>query len=227
MRTAAAAIGATDMDNNLTGLTPALPSVRPDPASDDWRRGLPVLKGELASLRELEPGDAPHLLPLLSAPDVARFISPPPRSLEQFACFIETSRREREAGRYAAFALMPHGHPHAVGVVQLRQVERNFVTAEWGFAMGSPWWGSGLFVDASRLLLEFAFDTVGVHRLEARAAAPNGRCQAAMQKLGAVREGVLRKSLTTADGTRLDQVLWSLLDEDWRQLTANAAVLVH
>jgi RimJ/RimL family protein N-acetyltransferase len=215
------------MDNNLSGVTRASVPVSTNPAGDDWRSGLPVLTGELSTLRELEPGDAAHLLPLLSAPDVARFISPPPRSLEQFGWFIETSRREREAGRYAAFGLVPHGHPSAVGVVQLRQIERNFVTAEWGFAMGSPWWGSGLFVDASRLLLEFAFETVGVHRLEARAAAPNGRCQAAMQKLGAVREGVLRKSLTTADGSRLDQVLWSLLDEDWRQLTATAAVLVH
>jgi RimJ/RimL family protein N-acetyltransferase len=214
------------MEKQLTVVS-RVPASAPADSSGDWRCGLPVLTGELSALREIAPGDAPHLLPLLSAPEVARFISPPPLSLEQFAWFIETSRREREAGRYAAFALVPHGHAHAVGVVQLRQIERNFVTAEWGFAMGSPWWGSGLFVDASRLLLEFAFETVGVHRLEARAAAPNGRCQAAMQKLGAVREGVLRKSLTTADGTRLDQVLWSLLHEDWRQLTASAVVLVH
>ena len=198
-----------------------------EPTPESWRGGLPTLQGALSSLRELEPEDAPNLLPLLSAPDVARFISPPPHSLEQFTWFIETSRREREAGRYAGFALVPRGHHSAVGVVQLRQIERGFVTAEWGFAMGSQWWGSGLFLDASRLLVDFAFNTVGVHRLEARAAAPNARCQAAMQKLGAVREGVLRKSLTTGDGSRLDQVLWSLLDEDWRQLTAPSDVRVH
>jgi RimJ/RimL family protein N-acetyltransferase len=197
------------------------------PARDSWRAGLPVLTGALSSLRELAPEDAPNLLPLLSAPEVARFISPPPHSLEQFTWFIETSRAERAAGRYAGYALVPHGQHAAVGVVQLRQTERGFATAEWGFAMGSRWWGSGLFMDASRLLLEFAFDTVGVHRLEARAAAANARCQAAMQKVGAVREGVLRKSLTAADGTRLDQVLWSLLAEDWREAAASAAVQVH
>jgi RimJ/RimL family protein N-acetyltransferase len=203
------------------------PVLVPAPSRDAWRHALPVLKGELASLRELEPEDAPNLMPLLSAPEVARFISPPPHSLEQFTWFIESSRHEREAGRYTGFALVPHGHAAAVGLVQLRQTERGFVTAEWGFAMGSRWWGSGLFVDASHLLIDFAFDVVGVHRLEARAAAANARCQAAMQKLGAVREGVLRKSLITADGARHDQVLWSLLDEDWRQLTAPAVVLVH
>ena len=216
------------MDDTLSAAVARIRETEPTERSrDHWRLGLPVLRGELACLRELEPGDAAALLPLLSAPEVARFISPPPQSLEQFNWFIETSRRERSAGRYAGFALVPHGHASAVGVVQLRQIERGFVTAEWGFAMGSPWWGSGIFLDGSRLLLEFAFDIVGVHRLEARAAARNARCQAAMQKLGAVREGVLRKSLTTADGSRLDQVLWSLLDEDWRQLTAASAVLVH
>ena len=87
-------------------------------------------------------------------------------------------------------------------------------------------WGAGLFLDAARLLLEFAFDGLGVHRLEARAALANGRSQAAMRKLGAVQEGVLRQSLTTADGQRLDQVLWSLLDEDWRQLAAQPDVLL-
>jgi RimJ/RimL family protein N-acetyltransferase len=218
----------TVMDKTLVTVVARTPeSVANHESRDTWRGGLPVLKGAVSSLRELAAEDAPDLLPLLSAPDVARFISPPPHSLEQFTWFIETSRREREAGRYAGFALVPHGHDRAVGVVQLRQTERGFVTAEWGFAMGSRWWGSGLFLDASRLLIDFAFNTVGVHRLEARAAAPNARCQAAMQKLGAVREGLLRKSLTTADGSRLDQVLWSLLDEDWRQITAPSDVQVH
>src|SRR5688572_27837123 len=89
-------------------------SISTDSPRDTWRCGLPVLKGELSSLRELEGRDAPNLLPLLSAPDVARFISPPPHSIEQFAWFIETSRREREAGRYCAFALVPHGQADAV-----------------------------------------------------------------------------------------------------------------
>ena len=67
-----------------------------------------------------------------------------------------------------------------------------------------------------------------MHRLEARAAVANGRSQAALHKLGAVKEGVLRRSLTTSDGQRLDQVLWSVLDDDWRQLTAPPDILsVH
>jgi RimJ/RimL family protein N-acetyltransferase len=202
---------------------------RPEPVIAppcSWRDAAPVLTGEHCALRELELADAPLLVPVLTAPEVTRFMSPPPATVERFAGFIEWSRREREAGRYLAFALVPHAQAAPVGVLQLRQLEPEFRTAEWGVAMAPQYWGAGLFLDAARLLLDFAFTELGVHRLEARAALANGRSQAAMRKLGAVQEGVLRRSLTTADGQRLDQVLWSLLDEDWRQLTAQPDILL-
>jgi RimJ/RimL family protein N-acetyltransferase len=205
------------------------PPTRPDSAGApavSWRDAVPVLTGEHCALREVQQDDGPQLLSVLSAPDVARFMSPPPTSAERFAWFIEWSRREREQGRYLAFALVPHAQPSPVGLLQLRQLEPGFRTAEWGVAMASQYWGAGLFLDASRLLLDFAFTAIGVHRLEARAALANGRSQAAMRKLGAVQEGVLRRSLTTSDGQRIDQVLWSVLDDDWRQLTAQPDVLL-
>jgi RimJ/RimL family protein N-acetyltransferase len=208
-----------------------IPVTTPEPSRlppVSWRDVVPVLTGEHCALRELRSGDAPQLLPVLSAPEVARFLSPPPPSVERFEWFIEWSRREREAGRYVAFALVPHADPIPAGLLQLRQLEPEFRTAELGVAMASHYWGAGLFLDASRLLLDFAFTELGVHRLEARAALANGRSQAAMLKLGAVQEGVLRSSLTTVDGRRLDQVLWSVLDEDWRRLASQPDLLqVH
>jgi RimJ/RimL family protein N-acetyltransferase len=100
-------------------------------------------------------------------------------------------------------------------IMQVRQLEPGFGTAEWGFALGQPFWGTGLFVEAAELVLAFTFDTVGVHRLEARAAVLNGRGNGALEKLGACREGLLRKSFSR-NGRLLDQFLWSMLDEDWR-----------
>ena len=94
-------------------------------------------------------------------------------------------------------------------------MERGFGTAEWGFAIGSSFWGTGVFQDGAELVLEFAFETLGVHRLEARAAVLNGRGNGALRKIGAVKEGVLRKSLER-NGQFLDQVLYAILDSDWR-----------
>ena len=68
-----------------------------------------------------------------------------------------------------------------------------------------------MFQEGAELVLEFAFDTLGVHRLEARAAVQNGRGNGALQKLGAVQEGVLRKSFVQ-NGEYLDQVLYAILE---------------
>jgi [ribosomal protein S5]-alanine N-acetyltransferase len=184
--------------------------------SVSWSDGLPTLTGKLITLRELVAADGSALLPLVTAPEVARFLSPPPQSLERFTGFIDNTLRERRAGRYAAFAIVPHDSHTPVGLVQIRQIEPGFRTAEWGIALGSEWWGRGIFQDVGEQLLTFAFETLGVHRLEARVAARNARGNGAVEKLGGVAEGLLRSSLQLADGTRLDQVLWSWLAEEWR-----------
>jgi RimJ/RimL family protein N-acetyltransferase len=207
-----------------------LTSSSPTPARDrderstprNWRDQLPVLEGRRVSLRELEGSDAATLLPLLGAPEVARFLSPPPQSLERFAGFIEATLTERRAGRYAGFAIVPHETGRPVGLVQIRQLDPSFGTAEWGVALGAEWWGRGLFVDTGHLLLDFAFSELGTFRLEARVAARNARGNRAVEKLGAVAEGLLRGSLVVADGSRHDQVLWSWLKEDWRRARAAA-----
>ena len=193
------------------------PAPTPSAAPAQWRQGLPVLRGLRLTLRELRLDDSAALLPLITAPDVTRFMSPPPEVPNWFSTFIAATARERQAGRYAGFAIVPHGEDAPVGLVQIRQLEPGFSTAEWGVALGSAWWGKGLFEDAGRLVLGFAFDTLGVHRLEARVATPNARGNAAVRKLGATAEGLLRRALRTADGATHDQVLWAWLNDEWRR----------
>ncbi len=183
--------------------------------TSDWKKSLPVLTGSMVTLRELRLSDAPSLLSMLSTEEVARFISPPPTTVEGFERFIAWTHRERVAGNYICFAVVPHGMDTAIGIFQVRQLEPGFATAEWGFAIGSAFWGTGVFLDGARMVVDFAFDAVGAHRLEARAAVLNGRGNGALRKVGAVQEGILRKSFLR-NGEYLDQTLWTILDEDWR-----------
>ena len=182
--------------------------------ASDWRDRLPVLRGKGVTLRELRVSDAASLLALLTTEEVARFISPPPSTVEGFERFIRWSQSERAAGRYACFAVVPDGYDTAVGLFQVRQLDPAFDTAEWGFVLGSAFWGSGLFVAGAELVINFAFDVVGVHRLEARSAVQNGRGNGALRKIGAVQEGILRQSFLR-DGTYHDQSLWAILDDEW------------
>jgi RimJ/RimL family protein N-acetyltransferase len=194
--------------------------------TSDWRQALPVLTGGKVTLRELRLSDAPSLLSMLATEEVARFISPPPTTVEGFERFIAWTHRERAAGNYICFAVVPHGMDSAVGLFQIRQLEPSFNTAEWGFALGSAFWGTGIFVDGANLIVDFAFDVIKTHRLEARAAVQNGRGNGALRKIGAMQEGVLRKSFLR-NGEYLDQVLWTILQEDWRRAKAVWGVSIH
>jgi RimJ/RimL family protein N-acetyltransferase len=184
--------------------------------SADWTTGLPVFKGKRMLVRELVKSDATTLLTMLRTEEVARFISPPPTTREGFEKFIQWSIRERQAGRQLTFGMVPEGYEHAVGLVQVRSISPHFSVAEWGFALGSPFWGTGLFLASASTTIDFAFLHVGVNRLEARAAVQNGRGSSALRKLGAVQEGVLRASLLKG-GKHLDQFMWAIVARDWFQ----------
>jgi len=192
----------------------------------NWKTALPVMAGSGFTLRELRLEDAASLLAMLTTEEVSRFISPPPTTVEGFERFIAWTHRERAAGNYACFAIVPEGMHTAIGIFQLRALEPGFGTAEWGFAMGSQFWGSGFFADGARLVLDFAFDVVGSQRLEARAAVANGRGNGALRKIGAVQEGLLRRSFLR-NGQHHDQVLWGILAEDWRLQRMSQSPITH
>jgi RimJ/RimL family protein N-acetyltransferase len=213
----------------VTGTVTAESIARTEIVSTDWRDALPVLVGRTVALREMRTSDAASLFALLTTEEVSRFISPPPASVEGFERFIQWAARQRAVGSYVCFAVTLAESDTAVGIFQLRAIEPGFGTAEWGFALGSSVWGTGVFQACAELVMEFAFDTVGVHRLEARAALRNLRGNGALKKIGAKQEGILRKSFQR-NGEYLDQALWTVLDEDWRAKAiwgGNSRTIMH
>lgn len=206
--------------------TLAIQQTSGDVVGTDWRQQLPVLTGQGVTLRELRISDAPSMCALLTTAEVSRFISPPPTSVEGFERFIAWTLRQRTAGTYACFAVTLKGFDTAIGIFQIRATETRFATAEWGVALGSPFWGTGVFQAGAELMLEFAFETLGVHRLEARAAVQNDRGKGALRKIGAVQEAVLRKSFRH-NGEDLDQVLYAIIADEWRAARARARPSEH
>jgi len=219
----------TELDTHMltittTEVTTGTVQQTPVVVSTDWRNRLPVLSGQQVVLRELRASDAASLCALLTTAEVSRFISPPPTTVEGFERFIAWTLRQRSVGTYACFAVTLQGFDAAIGIFQIRETEPGFGTGEWGFAIGSQFWGTGVFQQSAELVLQFAFETIGVHRLEARAALKNGRGNGALLKMGAVQEGILRKSFQK-DGQYLDQALYAIVDIDWREWQASAKKL--
>lgn len=86
--------------------------------------------------------------------------------------------------------------------------------------LGYTWYGTGfqrtgLNRHCKYLLLSFAFDDMGMERVEFRADANNERSIAAMKAIGCVPEGILRRNAPRPDGTRRDSIILSILKEEW------------
>jgi len=201
-------------DVDVEPIVSTVPIVEGRPAIAAWRYGLPELAGSKVTLRELRRSDAPALFAALTSQEVSRFISPPPTTVDGFERFIAWARQQRDAGQYVCFAVVPKNGDHAIGLFQIRALDPDFGVGEWGFAIASEFWGTGAFVDGAKLALDFAFTAIGLHRLEARSATVNGRGNGALRKIGATRECLLRRSFLR-NGEYFDQVLWTMLAEDW------------
>ena len=177
----------------------------------EWWRHVPTLTGPTLKVREVDYCDLDTLFGLLTDPRVTEFIASPPPSAAAFQGFIEWAHRQREAGKCVCFAVVPNGLKRAVGLFQLRALEPTFRTAEWGFAIGASFWSTGVFEEAAVLVAQFAFTTIGVHRLEARSVVDNTRGNRALEKIGAQGEAVLRKAFKRS----ATQFLWSMVADDW------------
>lgn len=204
----------------------------------DWRVSVPVLAAGDVVLREVRTTDAESLVAMLTSPEITRFISEPPSTVDGFARFIAASQRMRAAGQGVCFAVTLRECDTAIGIVQVRRTGSADApredalqsgVAEWGFAIGSPFWGGGIFTQSAELVLPFVFEQMGISRLEARAAVRNGRAAKALQKMGAVAEGLLRNGLFRA-GEYLDQTLYAIEAREWefgRAASISPAALVH
>jgi RimJ/RimL family protein N-acetyltransferase len=157
----------------------------------------------------------------LGDPAVLEFVSGAPRTTAEFRRFIRWSHEVRQSRGHLTFGLVPAGTPNPVGIVQMWPIEPGFETAEWGFVVGNAFWGTGMFHEAARLLLGFAFLELGVLRLEARTVAADRRGSRALQRLGATAEGRLRGAFR-CDGAVLDHVMWSILATEWTARTRTA-----
>jgi len=192
----------------------------------DWRAELPTLTAGLVVLREPISKDLQPLVELLSLADACRFGFDEPVNDVLVEQFIARVRQDRTTGLGFTFVVTTGPAATVCGLVQVRQLDPSFETGEWECVLAPALRGTGVFLETARLVGSFVFDAVGAHRLESRVLLRNGRANGALRKLGAVQEGILRRSLRRG-GEYLDQVLWSLLKEDWGPRWVSTGSRVH
>ena len=120
------------------------------------------------------------------------------------------------------FAQVDVASGRAVGVTTYRDVdERNRTLEVGGTWIGRPWWRTAINSEAKLLFLGHAFETLGANRVAIKTDIRNERSQAAIARLGAVREGVLRHQYVRRDGSLRDTVMYSIVPEEWPAVRSN------
>ena len=119
------------------------------------------------------------------------------------------------------FAQVEQATGRAVGVTTYRDIDDRHRTLEVGGTwLGRPWWRSAINTEAKLLILGHAFEVLGANRVAIKTDIRNERSQAAIERLGAKREGVLRHQYVRPDGTLRDSVMYSVIPEEWPAVRA-------
>ena len=190
----------------------------------NWRSELPSLAGRLVVLREIGPQDLGRSSTCCRCPTRRASVSTAGQRSQRPG--TDRSSRARARLRTVVYYVIT-----LAGVRTRRRpagpsARSSFEAAEWECTLAPSSRGSGIFLEAARLAGSFTFGTLGAHRLEARVLLQNGRANGALRKLGAAQEGVLRRSIRRG-GEYLDQVLWSMLKEDWGDHWMSTSPRVH
>jgi ribosomal-protein-alanine N-acetyltransferase len=173
-----------------------------------------VVTGPSLTLRYATAEDAPRLLELASDEAVTQWFSwGPYESLDQPEAYIAGLEDKRERGELLDFLVV---HPEAgpIGVTGLSELAARDRRATVGSWFGREWWGSGANRESKALITAVAFRQLGLDRVTAWANTRNGRSQVALERVGFLREGVLRGWHRHGD-ERHDVVVFGMLRERW------------
>ena len=176
-----------------------------------------VLEGRTLRLEPLSLDHAPGLWKH-AGPEVFQWLADLPRdgSYEAFRDWIgETMRRPASQ----TFAILLDGEPVGVsGYLDIRPEHRGIeIGRTW---IGKAHQGSRVNPESKYLLFRHAFETLGAVRVQLKTDLRNVQSQRAVEKLGAVREGVLRRYQVRSNGEMRDTVMYSVLAEEWPDLKA-------
>jgi RimJ/RimL family protein N-acetyltransferase/nitroimidazol reductase NimA-like FMN-containing flavoprotein (pyridoxamine 5'-phosphate oxidase superfamily) len=193
---------------------PVPPYLRP--ARSPWLEPA-VMVGRHVILEPLDLSHAPALFEALDDEEVHRYIPwPRPRSREEMAAFVAWLLHQAEQGTRVAWVQRDARTGEVAGTTSyMPSDEANLLVHIGATHLGRRWWRTGVNTEAKLLLMTRAFEELGAERVEWQTDILNLRSQAAIERLGATREGVQRRNKRRADGTWRDTVLYGMTADEW------------
>lgn len=176
----------------------------------------PTLRTERLVLRPFADSDREAVTALFTNPRVMRYWDAPPwREPERAERFLAAARQLQEDGDGARLAIERAVDGRFVGQAALFKWNPTYRSAGVGYALDDTSWGQGYATEAMRALLQWAWDTLPLNRLQAEIDTRNGASARVLEKLGFRLEGTLREDCIV-DGEVSDSGVYGLLRREWR-----------
>jgi len=176
-----------------------------------------ILEDERVLLRPLVESDLEHYLPYaINEPDTWTYSAISPHGEAGMNAYVQTALKNRAAGNEYPFIVYDKLSGEYAGSTRYYDIQPANQVLQLGYTWyGSNFRGTGLNKHCKFLLLQFAFETLEMYRVEFRADARNERSIAAMKSIGCQVDGILRSNLWQEDGTRRNSIVLSILREEW------------
>ena len=177
-----------------------------------------ILEDDLVLLRPLQESDVENLLEIsINEPETWKFSLVGADGKENLINYIKSAVKERENKKEFPFIVFDKKSQKYAGSTRFYDIQLAYKTLQLGYTWyGSAFRGTGLNKHCKFLLLQFAFETLGMERVEFRADNNNERSIAAMKSIGCKVEGVLRSHMPTANSdVRRNSIVLSILKDEW------------
>jgi RimJ/RimL family protein N-acetyltransferase/nitroimidazol reductase NimA-like FMN-containing flavoprotein (pyridoxamine 5'-phosphate oxidase superfamily) len=175
------------------------------------------LQGRHVTLEPLAPSHVDGLFTALGDDDVWRYLSSyRPQHRDDMAALVSAALRAQWLGDRVAWAQRDPATGEVIGMTSYHDIDVDRRSLGIGYtSLAKPYWRTGVNTESKLLLLERAFDVLGAERVFWYTDIRNDRSQRAIARLGATREGVLRRHRPRADGTWRDTVVFSMTADEW------------
>ncbi|HEU0076683.1 MAG TPA: GNAT family protein [Longimicrobiaceae bacterium] len=180
-----------------------------------------TLAGRHVRLEPLSPEHVPALSEVGIDPELWRWTLANIRTPEDMRAYVDAALRERDAGHALPFATVDAASGRVVGSTRFTGVSLADGRVEIGWTwLARPWQRTPANTEAKYLMLRHAFEALGCVRVELKTDALNERSRAAILRVGATQEGILRKHMRSQEGRMRDTVYFSILDDEWPAVRA-------
>lgn len=185
------------------------------------------LENENVLLKPMDRGDVAGIFVAAHYPEIWSYLPILVESEEDIEKYVEGALLAKQQEKEFPFVIIDPKTSAIIGSTKFMDIDVKHKRMEIGFTWLTPsYWRTAINTNCKYLLLQYAFETLGLQRVQIKTDHENLRSQKAIERIGAIKEGVLRNHMIRKDGTTRHTVMYSIAKEDWPDIKVRLETLL-